>query len=100
MKEIIVTPTKIHRIENKDKYKSANTHYNLVVSEDVGRLEFLLFTDSDIEEARKRAQKNTGDIPRIGYSDDNVGYVYSGMILLGAAAGIMAGILISRLFGA
>lgn len=79
---------RIFRVENLDRQFGANTHYNLVHVEDCRNDEFrgmrdengaeflapkeycLLFTDSEIEVAKRRAQRNQEDIIEKGFMTD------------------------------
>lgn len=49
------------KVENKNRYKTANENYYLIKAETGD----FLFTESDLEKALSRASKNEEDIPRI-----------------------------------
>ena len=56
-----VKPTTVYKVENKNRHKTANPHYYLVVTENEG---CLLFTKADIEKAKSRTKTNPEDVPR------------------------------------
>jgi len=59
-----VQPGRFYKVKNVSKKSSANDHYNMVVVENnLGELEELLFTDSDLMKAVVRRRKNKEDIP-------------------------------------
>jgi hypothetical protein len=49
----------IYKIENQNRYKTANPYYYLFKTE----TDAYLFTESDILTAKERAEKNKDDIP-------------------------------------
>lgn len=49
------------KVENKDRYKTANENYYLIKAETGD----FLFTESDLEKAISRASRNREDIPNI-----------------------------------
>ena len=55
-----VKPATVYKVENTNRYRTANPHYYLVVTENDGPL---LFSKTDLEVAKKRAKANPEDIP-------------------------------------
>lgn len=55
-----VKPATVYKVENTNRYRTANPHYYLVVTENDGSL---LFSKTDLEVAKKRAKANPEDIP-------------------------------------
>jgi len=82
---------KIYRIKNQEKKGAANDHYNMIVVEDSsGKLEELLFTDSDVLKANIRAKRNKEDIPKYRIINYDVGITYwLGLLLVAACAGVI-----------
>ena len=82
---------KIYRIKNQEKKGAANDHYNMIVVEDSsGKLEELLFTDSDVLKANIRAKRNKEDIPKYRIITYNGGIAYwLGLLLVAACAGVI-----------
>lgn len=89
-----VTPSKFHKVENKNRHNAANSTYNLLFIEDqTGSIVPLLFTNSDIHESLKRANKNKEDIPeyRLRQKGNYVEISLAGMLcVLGFISGIAA----------
>lgn len=52
--------SQLYKVENKDRYKTANPYYWLVKTP----YRSYLFTDSDIEKAADRANNNLEDLPK------------------------------------
>lgn len=82
---------KIYRIKNQEKKGAANDHYNMIVVEDSsGKLEELLFTDSDVLKANIRAKRNKEDIPKYRIINYDGGITYwLGLLLVAACAGVI-----------
>lgn len=58
----------IQPVENKKKHFAANAKYNFVrVQFQDGKEVSLLFTDKEIENAKKRAEKNPEDLPKTSF---------------------------------
>jgi hypothetical protein len=55
-----VKPATVYKVENTNRYRTANPYYYLVVTENDGSL---LFSEADIEIAKNRAKANPEDIP-------------------------------------
>jgi hypothetical protein len=73
-----VQPGKFYRIKNSDKKSSANDHYNMIIVENNdGEIQELLFTDSDLIRATVRSKKNSEDIPRYSLVLPEGGFVYA-----------------------
>jgi len=86
-----IQPGKFYRIKNSDKKSAASDHYNMIVVENnEGGVEELLFTDSDLVKATVRTKKNIEDIPRYSTvpSDDGVAYIF-GLAIVSIAAGVI-----------
>jgi hypothetical protein len=87
-----VSPNKFHKIENKNRHNAANPTYNLLFIEDqTGDIVTLLFTNSDIHDALKRANKNKEDIPeyRLKSKKDCVDTLLAGVLcVLGFVSGV------------
>lgn len=66
-----VKPGKIYKVANKNKYKSANAFYNLLVVENEDGITELLLSDSDLKRGYKRAESNQEDIPAYTLLTDN-----------------------------
>lgn len=76
---------RFYRVTNNDKKPSANDHYNMiVVDNNLGELEELLFTDSDLTKAVVRRRKNKEDIPPYTIISDNGGFIYGFALLFTA----------------
>ena len=59
-----VQPGRFYKVKNVSKKSSANDHYNMiVVDNNLGEVEELLFTDSDLMKAVVRRRNNKEDIP-------------------------------------
>ena len=87
-----IQPGRFYRVRNNDKKSSANEHYNMVVVENnEGDLEELLFTDSDLMKAVVRRKKNKEDIPPYRVKVDNGGFIYPLSLLLVALMGGVVG---------
>lgn len=60
---------KILKVENKEKYKTANDLYFAIKSETGD----FLFTEKELERAKERAEKNIEDIPKVDtYTQDYI----------------------------
>jgi|14BtaG_2_1085337.scaffolds.fasta_scaffold43844_2 hypothetical protein len=81
-----MTPTKIYSVVNKNKRGPANKRYNLIVVEDEdGDLQHMLFSDSDVLRGLERARQNKEDIPKytIRMCCGTSGYILSLVVSLG-----------------
>lgn len=89
---------RFYRVENINKKTSANDHYNMiVVDNNLGELEELLFTDSDLTKAVVRKRKNKEDIPPYTIISDNGGFIYGFALLLTALVSGLIGYFINSL---
>ena len=87
-----VQPGRFYRVKNVSKKSSANDHYNMiVVDNDLGKLEELLFTDSDLMKALVRRGKNKEDIPPYTVKVNNGGFIYPFSLLMVALVGGVIG---------
>jgi hypothetical protein len=87
-----VQPGRFYKVKNVSKKSSANDHYNMVVVENnLGELEELLFTDSDLMKAVVRRRKNKEDIPPYTVKVDNGGLIYPLSLLMIALLGGIVG---------
>ena len=87
-----VQPGRFYKVENKSKKSSANDHYNMVVVENnLGELEELLFTDSDLMKAVVRRRKNKEDIPPYRVKVNSGGFIYTLSLLMVAFVGGVIG---------
>ena len=86
-----IQPGKFYRIKNSNKQFSANDHYNMIVVENnEGDIEELLFTDSDLVKATVRRKKNNEDIPRYQVTVSEKGFTYViGLTLVGIVSGLV-----------
>lgn len=87
-----ITPTKIYPVENKKRHKAANKSYNMIVVEDDdGELQHLLFSDTDVLRGLERAKQNKEDIPEytLRLCCGTITYILSLFVSLGV--GIAAG---------
>ena len=80
------------KVENKGRYKTAQGYYWHIKSGDKD----YLFTESALEEAEKRAQKNPEDIPAQEESLDNSTFFSMG-VLTGVILSV-AGYFVTKLF--
>lgn len=92
-----VQPGRFYKVENKSKKSSANDHYNMiVVDNNLGELEELLFTDSDLMKAVVRRRKNKEDIPPYRVKVNNGGFIYPSSLLMVALLGGVIGYFIKN----
>lgn len=86
-----IQPGKFYRIKNNDKKSSASDHYNMIVVENnEGDIEELLFTDSDLVKATVRRKKNIEDIPRYSIAAPEGGIIYViGLTTVGIVSGLV-----------
>jgi hypothetical protein len=86
-----IQPGKFYRIKNSDKKSAASDHYNMIVVENnEGGVEELLFTDSDLVKATVRRKKNTEDIPRYSIVAPEGGIIYViGLTTVGIVSGLV-----------
>jgi len=86
-----IQPGKFYRIKNSDKKSAASNHYNMIVVENnEGGVEELLFTDSDLVKATVRRKKNNEDIPRYQVTVSEKGFTYViGLTLVGIVSGLV-----------
>lgn len=92
-----VQPGRFYKVENKSKKSSANDHYNMVVVENnLGELEELLFTDSDLMKAVVRRRKNKEDIPPYRVKVSNGGFIYPFSLLMMTLVGGIIGYFIKN----
>jgi len=78
----------LKKVENKNRYKSAGTHYWYMND---GKSEYL-FSESQMETAKLRAKKNPEDLPEyVGFYKtlDVLGYLFCGFLLGGFLVGIV-----------
>ena len=87
-----VQPGRFYKVKNVSKKSSANDHYNMVVVENnLGELEELLFTDSDLMKAVIRRRKNKEDIPPYRVKVNSGGFIYTLSLLMVAFVGGVIG---------
>jgi hypothetical protein len=87
-----VQPGRFYKVKNVSKKSSANDHYNMVVVENnLGELEELLFTDSDLMKAVVRRRKNKEDIPPYRVKINNGGFIYPFSLLMMTLVGGIIG---------
>lgn len=92
-----VQPGRFYKVKNVSKKSSANDHYNMVVVENnLGELEELLFTDSDLMKAVVRRRKNKEDIPPYRVKINNGGFIYPFSLLMVALLGGVIGYFIKN----
>ena len=92
-----VQPGRFYKVKNVSKKSSANDHYNMiVVDNNLGELEELLFTDSDLMKAVVRRRKNKEDIPPYRVKVDNGGFIYPLSLLIMTLIGGMIGYFIKN----
>ena len=86
-----VQPGRFYKVKNVSKKSSANDHYNMIVVENnEGDLEELLFTDSDLIKATVRRRKNEEDVPRYSVVAPEGGFVYAfGLAIVGVVGGLL-----------
>lgn len=79
---------RFYRVKNINKKPSANKHYNMiVVDNEQGDVEELLFTDADLLRAILRRRRNKEDIPKYAIISDNGGFAYTIGLMLAAMSG-------------
>ena len=87
-----VQPGRFYKVKNVSKKSSANDHYNMiVVDNNLGELEELLFTDSDLMKAVVRRRKNKEDIPPYRVKINSGGFIYTLSLLMVAFVGGVIG---------
>jgi hypothetical protein len=92
-----VQPGRFYKVKNVSKKSSANDHYNMVVVENnLGELEELLFTDSDLMKAVVRRRKNKEDIPPYRVKINSGGFIYTLSLLMVAFVGGVIGYFIKN----
>ena len=92
-----VQPGRFYKVKNVSKKSSANDHYNMVVVENnLGELEELLFTDSDLMKAVVRRRKNKEDIPPYRVKVNSGGFIYPFSLLTVALVGGVIGYFIKN----
>jgi hypothetical protein len=92
-----VQPGRFYKVKNVSKKSSANDHYNMVVVENnLGELEELLFTDSDLMKAVVRRRKNKEDIPPYRIKVNNGGFIYPFSLLMMTLVGGVIGYFIKN----
>ena len=92
-----VQPGRFYKVKNVSKKSSANDHYNMVVVENnLGELEELLFTDSDLMKAVVRRRKNKEDIPPYRVKINNGGFIYPFSLLMMTIVGGVIGYFIKN----
>jgi hypothetical protein len=92
-----VQPGRFYKVKNVSKKSSANDHYNMVVVENnLGELEELLFTDSDLMKAVVRRRKNKEDIPPYRVKVNNGGFIYPFSLLMMTLIGGVIGYFIKN----
>ena len=92
-----VQPGRFYKVKNVSKKSSANDHYNMVVVENnLGELEELLFTDSDLMKAVVRRRKNKEDIPPYRVKVNNGGFIYPFSLLMMTLVGGVIGYFIKN----
>lgn len=92
-----VQPGRFYKVKNVSKKSSANDHYNMVVVENnLGELEELLFTDSDLMKAVVRRRKNKEDIPPYRVKVNSGGFIYTLSLLMVAFVGGVIGYFIKN----
>jgi hypothetical protein len=92
-----VQPGRFYKVKNVSKKSSANDHYNMVVVENnLGELEELLFTDSDLMKAVVRRRKNKEDIPPYRIKVNNGGFIYPFSLLMMTLIGGVIGYFIKN----
>lgn len=92
-----VQPGRFYKVKNVSKKSSANDHYNMVVVENnLGELEELLFTDSDLMKAVIRRRKNKEDIPPYRVKVNSGGFIYTLSLLMVAFVGGVIGYFIKN----
>ena len=92
-----VQPGRFYKVKNVSKKSSANDHYNMVVVENnLGELEELLFTDSDLMKAVVRRRKNKEDIPPYRVKINNGGFTYPFSLLMMTLIGGVIGYFIKN----
>jgi len=92
-----VQPGRFYKVKNVSKKSSANDHYNMiVVDNNLGELEELLFTDSDLMKAVVRRRKNKEDIPPYRVKVNNGGFIYPFSLLMVAFIGGVIGYFIKN----
>jgi hypothetical protein len=92
-----VQPGRFYKVKNVSKKSSANDHYNMVVVENnLGELEELLFTDSDLMKAVLRRRKNKEDIPPYRVKVNSGGFIYTLSLLMVAFVGGVIGYFIKN----
>ena len=91
-----VQPGRFYKVKNVSKKSSANDHYNMiVVDNNLGELEELLFTDSDLMKAVVRRKKNKEDIPPYRVKNNSTG-IYQLMFFASSIVGIVIGYFIKN----
>jgi len=92
-----VQPGRFYKVKNVSKKSSANDHYNMiVVDNNLGELEELLFTDSDLMKAVVRRRKNKEDIPPYRVKVNNGGFIYPFSLLMMTLIGGVIGYFIKN----
>jgi hypothetical protein len=92
-----VQPGRFYKVKNVSKKSSANDHYNMiVVDNNLGELEELLFTDSDLMKAVVRRRKNKEDIPPYRVKVNNGGFIYPFSLLMMTLVGGVIGYFIKN----
>ena len=92
-----VQPGRFYKVKNVSKKSSANDHYNMiVVDNNLGELEELLFTDSDLMKAVVRRRKNKEDIPPYRIKVNNGGFIYPFSLLMMTLVGGVIGYFIKN----
>ena len=92
-----VQPGRFYKVKNVSKKSSANDHYNMiVVDNNLGELEELLFTDSDLMKAVVRRRKNKEDIPPYRVKINSGGFIYTLSLLMVAFVGGVIGYFIKN----
>jgi len=92
-----VQPGRFYKVKNVSKKSSANDHYNMiVVDNNLGELEELLFTDSDLMKAVVRRRKNKEDIPPYRVKVNSGGFIYTLSLLMVAFVGGVIGYFIKN----
>lgn len=76
----------LKKVENKDRYQTANKHYWYLYSNNKN----YLFTDKDLEEAEDRAVSNSEDLPPYSFN-----YLYLLYLVISFVLGLVSAVLVT-----